>query len=320
MKRNLTLLLSLVVCASMILAACGGNVPASGSSGTAIITFVQQPTTLNPMYANQWFSTITTQFFLKSLWSFDQNNSPVPEIATEIPSAKNGGISEDGLTLTIKLRDDVTWSDGEPVTAKDFVFTYEMYMAQSNIVASRYPYEDYVDSMEAKDDHTLVVHFKEPFAGWLALLFQYGVLPEHVLRPVFEKDGTLDNAEWNLKPTVGVGPFVFKEWETDSHMTFEANPKWIHPPKLQQIFIRIADDAGQEVAILAGDTDIGAFLDWSQADAINKSGKAKFVIQPAGYDEGWFLNFDPETAHPALLDVNVRKALVLATDREKITK
>ena len=321
MKRNLTFLLSLMVCASMILAACGGVAPASSTGGTAIITFVQQPTTLNPMYANQWFSTITTQFFLKSLWSFDQNNTPVPEIATEIPSVKNGGISQDGLTLTVKLRDDVTWSDGEPVTAKDFIFTYEMYLAQSNVVASRYPYEDYVDSMEAKDnDHTLVVHFKEPFAGWQALLFQYGVLPEHVLKPVFDKDGTLDNAEWNHKPTVGVGPFVFKEWETDSHIIFEANPKWIHPPKLQEIFIRIADDSGQEVAILAGDTDIGTFLDWSQAGAINKSGKAKFVIQPAGYDEGWFLNFDPKTAHPAMLDVNVRKALVLATDRNKITK
>jgi peptide/nickel transport system substrate-binding protein len=82
----------------------------------------------------------------------------------------------------------------------------------------------------------------------------------------------------------------------------------------------MADDAGQEVAILAGESDLGTFLDWSQADAINGSGVAKFVIQPAGYDEGWYLNFDPETAHPAMLDVNVRKALVLATDREKITQ
>jgi len=141
-----------------------------------------------------------------------------------------------------------------------------------------------------------------------------------VLRPVFEADGTLDNAEWNTKPTVGVGPFVFKEWETDSHLIFEANPNWIHPPKLQQVFIRIADDAAQEVAILAGDTDIGTFLDWSQADAINSSGKAKFVTQPSGYDEGWFMNLDPATANPAMLDVNVRKAIVMATDREKIVK
>lgn len=324
MKRNLYSLLSLVVLAGMILAGCGGAVPATepaaGNSGIAVITFVQQPTTLNPIYSNQWFSAITTQLWLKSLWSFDPDNNPVPEIAAEVPTQENGGMSEDGLVLTVKLRDDVKWSDGEPVTAQDFVFTYEMYMAESNIVASRYPYEDYVSSIEATDDHTLVINFTEPFAGWLTLLFQYGVLPEHVLRPVFEEAGTLDTAAWNTAPTVGVGPFVFKEWQTDSHMIFEANSNWIRPPKLQQVFIRMADDAGQEVAILAGDTDISTFLDWSQSDAINKSGVAKFVVQPAGYDEGWFLNFDPETAHPAMLDLNVRKALVLATDRDKITK
>ena len=86
----------------------------------------------------------------------------MPEIAAEIPSAENGGLSEDGLTVTVKLRDDVLWSDGEPVTAQDFVFTYEMYMADSNVVASRYPYEDYVASVEAPDDQTVVVNFTAP--------------------------------------------------------------------------------------------------------------------------------------------------------------
>ncbi len=76
------------------------------------------------MYMNQWFASTTTELFLKSLWSFDPDNTPVPEIAAEIPSVENGGMSEDGLTLTVTLRDDVTWSDGEPVTANDFVFTY----------------------------------------------------------------------------------------------------------------------------------------------------------------------------------------------------
>jgi peptide/nickel transport system substrate-binding protein len=82
----------------------------------------------------------------------------------------------------------------------------------------------------------------------------------------------------------------------------------------------MADDAAQEVAIKAGDTDIGSFLDWSQAEGIKSSGKANFVVQPSGYDEGWFLNVNPATANPAMLDVNVRKEIALATDREKIVK
>jgi hypothetical protein len=114
-KKHLYLLLSLVVLASMILTACGGAAPATeeppaatepastepavtepaatepaatepaAGSGIAVITYVQQPTTLNPLYANQWFSTITTQFFLKSLWSFDPDGNQFPSSPLKFP-------------------------------------------------------------------------------------------------------------------------------------------------------------------------------------------------------------------------------------------
>jgi peptide/nickel transport system substrate-binding protein len=267
-----------------------------------------------------WFSAITRDFWLKGLWSFDENNEPVLEIAAEVPSAENGGLSEDGTTITYRLRDDVTWSDGTPVTADDFVFTYDMIMSDQNVVQSRYPYEDYVVSVEATDPQTVTVTFSEPFAAWLTNIFLY-VLPRHVLQPVFEAEGSIDVAEWNKAPTVGVGPFVFSEWESGSHIIFTANPNWINPPKLEQIFIRIVpDDAAQEAAIIAGDTDIGVFLSSDQIETLEAGGDVEVVAVPSGYDEGWFLNVNPETAHPAMLDVNVRKAIALATDRFTIVE
>jgi peptide/nickel transport system substrate-binding protein len=269
-----------------------------------------------------FFSQITKDFWLKALWSFDENNQPVPELAAEIPSTENGGVSEDGKTLTIKLRDDINWSDGTPLTADDFVFTYEMIISDKNVVQTRYPYEDFVVSVEAQDPQTIVVTFKEPFAAWLTNIFSgspsagQGVLPKHILQPVFEAEGTIDNAEWNKAPTVGVGPFVFSEWESGSHIIFKANPNWINPPKLEQVFVRIVpDDAAQEAAIIAGDTDIGVFLSSDQIEKLEAGGNVKVVAAASGYDEGWFMNVNPETAHPAMLDVNVRKAIALATDR-----
>jgi peptide/nickel transport system substrate-binding protein len=341
-KRNLYLLLSLVVLASMILAACGGAAPATDEppsvsepgatepaatepsvgefSGTATITFTQEPDNLNPLYTEMFFSAITRDFWLKGLWSFDDNNQPVLEIASEVPSVENGGLSEDGTIITYRLRDDVTWSDGTPVTADDFVFTYDMIMSDQNVVQSRYPYEDYVVSVEATDPQTVTVTFSEPFAAWLTNIFLY-VLPRHVLQPVFEAEGSIDVAEWNKAPTVGVGPFVFSEWESGSHIIFTANPNWINPPKLEQIFIRIVpDDAAQEAAIIAGDTDIGVFLSSDQIETLEAGGDVEVVAVPSGYDEGWFLNVNPETAHPAMLDVNVRKAIALATDRFTIVE
>ncbi|MGB8984440.1 MAG: peptide ABC transporter substrate-binding protein [Anaerolineales bacterium] len=345
MKRNLYFLLSLVVLSSMILAACGGTVPATEAppdieapatdqpapteagpaapefSGTATITFTQEPDNFNYLYTEMWFSAITRDFWNKGLWSYDENNQPVPELAAEITSAENGGLSEDGKTITIKLRDDVTWSDGEPVTADDFVFSFEMVMSDANVVLSRYPFEDYVESVTAQDPQTLVVQLKEPFAPWLTTIFDDWVLPKHVLQPVFEADGTIDNAEWNKFPTVGTGPFVFSEWESGSHIIFKANPNWIRPPKLEQVFIRIVpDDAAQEAAIIAGDTDIGVFLSSDQIEKLEAGGEIDVVAVASGYDEGWFPNVDPATAHPAMLDVNVRRAIALATDRFSIVR
>ena len=344
MKRNLTYLFSLIVMVSMILGACTPvasessdteptestdsgetaaptDVPAPTFSGTASITFVQEPDSLSPLYTSMFFSGITRELWLKGLWSFDDNNQAVPELAAEIPTAENGGLSADGKTLTIKLREDVTWSDGEPLTADDFVFSYEMVMSESNIVSSRYPYEDYIESVTAADAHTLVITLKESFAPWLATIFQSWVLPKHILQPVFEAEGTLDNAEWNRAPNVGVGPFVFSEWESGSHIIFKANPNWIHPPQLEQIVIQIVpDDAAQEAAIIAGDTQIGVFLSSDQIEALEAGGNVDVVAVPSGYDEGWFLNINPDTAHPAMLDVNVRKAIALATDRFTIVK
>ena len=349
MKRNLYTLLSLVILASMMLAACGGGAepaapapeepaapapaepaepaapapeePAAPTfSGTVTITFVQEPDNLNPLYTSMYFSQITRELWLKGLWNFDENANPVPVLAKEIPSLENGGLSADGKTITIKLRDDTTWSDGEPVTADDFVFTYDMIMSDQNVPQGRYPYEEYVTSVTAPDSTTLVVTFSEPFAAWLTTIFMY-VLPQHILQPVFEADGTIDNAEWNRNPTVGVGPFVLSEWETGSHLAFKANPNWIAPPKIEQVFIRIVpDDAAQEAAILAGDTDFGVFLSSDQIEKLEADGTVKVVPLASGYNEAWFVNVNPDTARPFMLDVNVRKAIALATDRFTIVK
>ncbi len=339
MKQNrFFLLVAATVIAALLLAGCKPAVtpttpppaatqpPAPTAAPTQpparkVATFIwtQEPDVLNPLYTNMWFSSITQQIWNCWAWDFDDQNNPHPVLVKEMPSVENGGISPDGKIITLKLRDDIVWSDGTPITSEDFVFTYEMTMNPKNTVASTFPY-DKLEKVEAPDAQTVVMTFKEPFAAWQATLW-HGLLPAHILRPVFEKEGTIDTAEWNRAPTVGCGPFVFQEWESGSFIRFVANEKyWLGRPKIDEIFIRIVpDDASQVAALKVGDGDLGTFIAYSDIPTLEQAG-VQMVKVFSGYNEGWYFYLHPEKGHPALKDVRVRQAIALAFDRFSICK
>lgn len=335
-QHYLTLWLSLLLACTLLLTSCAvagpsdatqpaeseaaGSQPASeaatGDAKIATFIFTQEFDTLNPIYTNMWFSLITQQIWHAYAWAYDENNEAFPQLVTELPSVENGGISEDGRTITLQLRDDITWSDGEPITAEDFIFSYEMIIDPQNAVSSVNPY-DKIESVEAPDERTVVTTFMEPYAPWLATLW-FTILPEHVLRPVYEAEGTLDNAEWNLAPTVSAGPYLFSEWESGSYARFVRNESyWGEAPLLDEIFIRfVPDDASQVAALQAGDGDLGTFIAYSDIPSLEEAGLQIFTV-PSGYNEGWYFYFG-ENAHPAMQELPVRHALALAFDRETL--
>lgn len=332
----------MLVTLALVLSACGGgqvateapaapaetgaapeaptSAPEAPAAEKKVATFIwtQEFDTLNPAYTNMWFVTVTHQLWLPWAWESDEKNEAFPKLVTELPSVENGGISEDGTQITMHLRDDLVWSDGEPLTSADFKFTYEMIINPANTVSSAYPYDN-IESIDTPDAQTVVINFSGPFAPWIILW--RGILPEHILKPVFDADGTLDNAEWNLNPTVGYGPYVFAEWESGSFARFVVNENyWGERPKIDEIFFRfVPDDASQVAALIAGDGDLGTFIAYSDVPKLEDAG-VSIMVQPSGYNEGWFFVINAEIGHPAMTDVNVRKALAMSVDREAINR
>ncbi len=272
---------------------------------------------MNTMYTSMYFSEILQQACDVWAWQYDDQNKPYPVLVTEIPSIQNGGIAADGKTITLHLRNDIIWSDGQPITSADFKFTYEMYINPKNAVSTTYPYSK-LASIETPDARTVVMKFAEPFAPWLS--FWKALLPEHILKPVFDKDGTLDNAPWNKAPTVGAGPFVFSEWQSGSFLRFVRNDKyWGKKANLDEIFIRIVpDDASQVAALKTGDGDLGIFIAYPDIPALEQAG-VNIVSVNSGYSEGLYFNLG-DKGHPALKDVRVRQALAYGIDRFKMAK
>jgi len=360
-KQRLLTWLSLLVVASMLLTACGAPAteapaeqppaeapateappaeapateapPAEAPATEAppaeerkVVTFIwtQEFDTLNPLYTNMWFVTVLFPVYMCQAWWFDDQNAPIPNLVTEMPSLENGGISSDGKTITLNLRDDIVWSDGTPITSADFKFTYDMELADSNAVASRSPY-DLITSLETPDERTVAITFAEPYAPWQSDLFSgsagISIIPAHILQPVFDAEGTIDTAEWSKAPTVGCGPFVFEEWESGSFARFVANENfWLGRPKLDELFFRfVPDDASMIAALVAGDGDVGTFFAYSDLPQLEAAG-ITIMNSLSGYNEGIFFNVHPEKGNPALKDVKVRQAIALAFNREKLVQ
>jgi peptide/nickel transport system substrate-binding protein len=298
---------------------------------TITITFFEEPDSLNPLYTTMWFAQLAYNLTHLSFWNFDDSQNANLELAAEFPTKENGGISEDDLTITIPLRQDAMWTDGTPVTAHDYVFTYEMVMAEGNAVQSRYPFDTFVESVTALDDYTVEIVMNEPYVAW-ASGFDAGIdfLPKHILEPVFDAEGTIDNAEWNRNPTVTNGPYKLKEWEAASHLIFEANDDyWRGRSKIDQIFIRIVpDDEAQMAAIKAGDSDIGVFMTAADKPDIDELSDVELIASGGGgWVESWFFNLiseemaaenELEPGHVALQDKLVRQAIVMGFDRQEL--
>ncbi|MBV9269635.1 MAG: peptide ABC transporter substrate-binding protein, partial [Candidatus Eremiobacteraeota bacterium] len=95
------------------------------------------------------------------LIKWDHDNNPIPELATEVPTQANGGISKDGLTITYHLRKGVKWSDGQPFTADDVIFTTKQILNPANNITTR-PGWDRIAKMDEPDKYTVVYHLSKP--------------------------------------------------------------------------------------------------------------------------------------------------------------
>lgn len=117
--------------------------------------------------------------------------------------------SEDGLTWTVKIRDDASFTDGEKLTAADVVFTYNTLRDTSSV-------NDFtmLDRAEAVDDTTVRFYLKRPYSIWPYTMAIVGILPEHAYGP-----------DYGEHP-VGSGRYILKQWDRGQQVIFEANPDY----------------------------------------------------------------------------------------------
>jgi peptide/nickel transport system substrate-binding protein len=197
-----------------------------------------EPDGLNPMFAHTDAADQVDGLIFASLLKYDDNGNFIPDLATAVPSYANGGLSKDGKTITIHLRPGLRWSDGAPLTSKDWMFTYSAVRNPRNNVKALFGW-DVIASANAPDDTTIVIHLKQPNSTFLGLLAfgsaAYPPLPAHILASLPD----INRAPFNGKP-ISSGPFVLQQWNHGSSLVFVPNKYYYRgPPHLKKIVWKV---------------------------------------------------------------------------------
>lgn len=240
--------LSALIAAALLFTSCtkSGGVTVTGGHnswtvpGTLRVGNSDEPDSLNPLYGHNDAADQVDGLLYSSILRYDENGNYIPDLATEVPSVQNGGISKDNRTVTIHLRHDAKWADGVPLTARDWVFTYHTVLNPVNNVKTTLGWDN-IASVQTPDAYTIVVRLKQPQASFLGNLAFGGAafppLPEHILGKLHD----LNRADFNRKPLAS-GPYVLKEWNHGSLLAFDPNPYYFRgKPKVRVLWKVIPD-------------------------------------------------------------------------------
>ena len=246
----------------MMAVACGGGSDKSAADQQLRIRINEDVSTFDPQLAVSADEISVAKQLYRGLFTYNDNLDVVPAIATELPTADNGGISSDGLTYTIKLRDDATWSDGKALVAQDFVYAFQrLFDPDAGAQGSYSAYYTAISGAEAAsssdgktsdvgvsapDEHTLVLKLDHPQPTLVTLLALWPASP--LRQDIIEQNGDA----WTEPGTlVSDGPFVLASYEPGAEIGLTANPSYWSDdaPKLTELTYKIITD--DSAALLA---------------------------------------------------------------------
>ena len=228
------------------------------------------------------------------------------ELGIDLDLATEYGCSEDGLTWTVKIRDDVVFTDGEPLTAEDVAFTYNTCRDASSV-------NDFTMLKEAVavDEVTVEFRMNTPYSIWPYTMAIVGIVPEHAY-----------DENYGQNP-IGSGRYIMKQWDKGQQVIFEANPDYYgETPKIQKLTVLFMEEDAALAAAMAGQVDVAhTAASYSEMTIDGYSLLNVATVDNRGFN---LPCTEPEEAdgivygNALTADVTVRRAINLAIDREEM--
>jgi peptide/nickel transport system substrate-binding protein len=314
--------------------------PGRGTDGTLTLLYWQAVSIINPYQSTGTKDYHAGSLVLESLLEYDPAGNLIPTLAQEVPTVENGGVSEDLTTITYKLVPDVLWSDGTPLTADDFVFTWQYCVTpETGCTSGNF---SAVASVEAVDAGTVKITFTTPqpypyyaFIGYLSPVLQKAQFENCV------GAAAATCADANSFP-IGTGPYKVKDFRANDVVVYEVNPtyRFENQPHFAEVVMKGGGDAesAARAVLETGEADYAWNLQ-VPPDILNEmaaKGMGTVVAAFGGNVERILINFtnpDPTLGdarsewseadpnpHPFLTDPAVRQALSMAIDRTIIAE
>jgi peptide/nickel transport system substrate-binding protein len=222
--------------------------------------------------------------------------------------------SEDGLTWTFFVRDDVRFSDGEPLTARDVAFTI------NGIIASEAAEADLsmVDNAEATDDTTVILHLNKPFNALLYTLAVVGIVPAHA-----------HGADYGDKP-IGSGRYLLEQWDKGQQVILSANPQYYgDKPWIERLVVLFMEEDAALAAARSGRVDVAytsatyssqelAGYSLFAAKSVDSRGISLPTATPGGSKD--YNGLTVLIGNPVTSDIAIRRALNYGVDRDLLVK
>jgi peptide/nickel transport system substrate-binding protein len=305
--RLARLTLALMLTAGLMLVGLGSIGPKASAQQGKVIRFGvnREATNLDPV----------TQDANPDIWAFMQIYQQLVRVNVkgdgfEPDLAEKWSTSADGRTWTFNLRKNAKFSNGDTVKAADAVWSLKR--ARDTKGPWKWALEA-VEDIQAKDDFTVVISLKEPWAPFLAdiSLFSNSIMPEKVFKGA--KDEDISN-----KP-VGSGPWMLADWKKGEELVMKPNPHYHEKglPKASELRLRyIPDDNSRIIALQSGDVDGIDYPPFSRMEELKKDSKLEAQLNPSTQVSHLSLNM----REAPLNNVKFRQALAFATDRAAIVK
>ena len=274
-----------------------------------VVGVLEEPDRLDPLLGNLVADDDVFALAFDGLVRFGPDGAIVPDLATEVPSRADGGISADGKTITYRLRHDVRWQDGAPFTSRDVLFTWRALIDPHNLVPAHGEY-DRIAAMTAPDPYTVQMRLNAPFAPALALFAggkQGAIVPAHLL-----EGRDLSRGDFESNP-VGTGPYRVVSWRRGDSIEFERSQYAREQPFFDRVQLRFFPNE-QALAIAAQTHEVDVALGLSPQSVRTLESASGLSIASAPTYEFEHVTFNMRRNSGPQTDAVVRRAFAAAID------